>query len=65
VSGAGLQKLTKFSEIQRKPVESGWSEFKTRVGTIHCFKISKKDKNQKMYVKKQDPILRLLVKNFL
>jgi hypothetical protein len=34
--------------------------------TVHCFKISEKDKNQqKKYVKKLDRILRLLVKKFL
>jgi hypothetical protein len=33
-------------------VESGWSEFKTRADTVHCFKILEKDKNQKYICKK-------------
>jgi hypothetical protein len=64
MSGAGLQKLTEFSEIRRKPTESGCSEFKTRRITVDCFKISEKIKIRKIYVKNLDPILRLLVKIF-
>jgi hypothetical protein len=42
----GLQKSAEFSEIRRKPAESGQSEFKNCRNTVHCFKISEKDKNQ-------------------
>jgi hypothetical protein len=45
--GPELQKLATFFEIQRKPTESGRSEFQ-----IHCFKISEKNKNQQKICKK-------------
>jgi hypothetical protein len=45
-------------------VESGGPNLKNVEITIHCLKISEKIKISKIYVKKLDRILRLLVKNF-
>jgi hypothetical protein len=51
-----------------KITENRWNRtglnLKTVEFTIHCFKIQKKIKISKIYVKKLDRILRLLVKNF-
>jgi hypothetical protein len=58
-----LQKSTGFSENQLKPMESDRSEFKNR--RIHYFIFLKKIKISKIYVKKINRILRLLMKRFL
>jgi hypothetical protein len=42
----GLKKPAGFSEIRRKPMESGRSEFQNHEFTVHCFKILKEDKSQ-------------------
>jgi hypothetical protein len=42
----GLKKPAEFFKIQRKPAESGQSEFKNHEIIVHCFKISEKNKNQ-------------------
>jgi hypothetical protein len=52
VSQPGLQKPAEFSEIRRKPVDLGWSEFQNRRITVHCFKILEKDKSQQKICKK-------------
>jgi hypothetical protein len=44
--------LKKPAEFRRKPAESGRSELQNRPGTVHCFKISEKDKSQQKICKK-------------
>jgi hypothetical protein len=49
----GLKKPAEFSEIRQKPAELGRSEFQNRrFFTVHCFKISEKDKSQQKICKK-------------
>jgi hypothetical protein len=52
VSRVGLQKSAEFSEIRQKPTESGRFEFQNRRNTVHCFKISEKDKSPQKICKK-------------
>jgi hypothetical protein len=50
--GPELQKLATFSEIQRKPAESGRSELQNRRILFTVSKFQKKIKISKKYVKK-------------
>jgi short-subunit dehydrogenase len=45
-------RVNKFDAFHRNSTDSSRSEFKNHRNTVHCFKISKKDKNQQKYVKK-------------
>jgi hypothetical protein len=69
----GLKNLAefycRFTVYYFKFSENRWNRAgpnsKTANFTVHCFKISKKDKSQQKICKKLDQILRLLVKKFL
>jgi hypothetical protein len=64
IAQAGLTNSAHFAKIHRNLTNSGRPNSKI-IGTVHCFKISEKDKNQQKYVQKLDRILSLLVMQFL
>jgi hypothetical protein len=64
-SDQGYKNRPIFSKIVEKWQNGIGSNLKTIENTVHCFKILEKDKISKIYVKKLNRILRLLVKNFL
>jgi hypothetical protein len=43
---SGLTNSVNFTKIRQNSTDSDRSEFKNRQNTVHCFKISEKDKNQ-------------------